>query len=304
MLRRFSGLTKLPPMQLALGGKLDEVSLAWELVGDWSLPAERTVVIFPSLSHGSHVVSTPERVDDGWWEGMIGPGRWIDTNKLRVLCASPLGSPLGGGTSPLSPCPDDGLPWRARFPQITPADQAAAYAALLQELGLPRVHAVVGGSLGGMAALQFASHFPDAVARVAVLNSTPRSSPASIALRSVQRAAVLGDPAWKAGNYAPNEPPVTGLSVARGLGMVGFRTRHEWDARFQWQPVSDAPHFTTTSFEVESYLRHHGSKFAHAFDANCFLLLSKCADLMDLGAGYDNFAAGVTKIKARVCCVV
>lgn len=166
------------------GGRLKEVRASWEQWGDPTLPPSRTIVVFPSFSHGPHMAANRDDPSPGWWDTMVGPGRYIDTNRFRVVCPSILGSPYGS-TCPTSIDPESGKQLRMLFPSITPADQARAHALLMDQLGLDRVHAVVGASLGGMQAMQFASLFPDRLDRLVALVSTPKTTPGSVALRRV-----------------------------------------------------------------------------------------------------------------------
>lgn len=269
------------------GEILPEVRVTVEEWGDPNLGPDRTIAIFPSFSHGHHVAAHAANPAPGWWDEMVGPGRWIDTNRFRVICTSILGSPMGS-TCPKSINPVTGRQYRMSFPTVTTTDQARVHAEALRLIGLDRVHAAVGSSLGGMQVLQFSSLFPDKVDRIAVLVSTGRTSPGSVALRRIQRQAILSDPDWKSGDYAdePGEKsrgPLNGLRVAREMGMIVYRSRQEFDRRFDWR-VQGGTKPTDLTFEVESYLASHGSKFAmkSALDANSYLKLSKCMDLHDL----------------------
>ena len=279
---------------LSLGGSLPSLEITYEEWGDSSLPGERTLFVMPALSATSHMASHTDDPSPGWWEGMVGPGRGIDTNEFRVFCAAILGSPYGT-TSPLSTDPKTGKPYGRDFPQITPADQAQAHAWLLDELGVEKIHGAVGSSLGGMQALQFAALYPDRLDRLIAVSSTGKTTPGTVALRRVGRLAILNDPDYQDGRYDSSRPPARGLAVARELGMIVYRSREEFNQRFGWDPKGP---FTAAArtFEVESYLNHHGERFARVFDANCYLLLSRCMDLMDLGAGFRNYAEGVLRI--------
>jgi homoserine O-acetyltransferase len=168
--------------------------------GDPTLPASRTVYIVPSFSNSSHVVRNLNDPSPGWWEGMVGPGLYIDTNRFRVISASNLGGPFGT-TSPLSTDPSTGAQYRMGFPQITPADQARVHRMLLQHLGLSELHAMIGSSMGGMIALQFAALYPDYVRRLGVTACTAKTTPGTVARRRVQRRAIVADPNFAGGNY-------------------------------------------------------------------------------------------------------
>jgi homoserine O-acetyltransferase len=254
-------------------------------------------MVFPALSAHSHLRSHPDDPSEGWWEEMVGPGRAFDTDRWHVLCASLIGSPYGS-TSPLSTNPRTGRPYGPDFPPITPVDLARAHRLLLEALGIRRVHAVAGASLGGMQVLQFAADYPEALDRFIALSTTARTTPHTVALRRIGRQAILLDPAYAGGRYEPGHGPKTGLKLAREIGTILYRSRDEFNARFRHEPVgSFAPGDKT--FEVESYLAAHGERFAPRFDANCYLILSKCMDLMDLGFGQPSLEAGIRRIEAK-----
>ena len=273
---------------------MPEIEVSWEEWGDSQLPGERTILVMPALSASSHAASNEDNPAPGWWEDMIGPGLGLDTTRYRVICASILGSPFGS-TNPLSVNPQTGRPYGRDFPQITPADQAVVHAWLLEHLGLERIHAVVGASLGGMQALQLAAQFPRQVDRLVCIASTAKTTPGTVALRRVGRLAIMNDPDYNEGRYDPEKGPFRGLAVARELGTITYRSRDEFNKRFSWEP--DGP-LTAQSltFEVERYLNAQGTRFVNRFDANCYLLLSRCMDLMDLGAGQPTYAEGVLRI--------
>ena len=291
---------------MVYGDTLPEVRVTVEEWGDTSLGPDRTVAIFPSFSHGHHVAANAADPSPGWWDGMVGPGRWLDTNRFRVVCSSVLGSPMGS-TCPRTVDPRTGRPYRMAFPTVTTADQARVHALAMDALGLPKVHAVVGASLGGMQALQFATLFPGRTDRVAALVSTGQTSPGSVALRRIQRQAIMSDPDWRNGNYEDAagpaaRGPLAGLRLAREVGMLVYRSRQEFDRRFDWAATGD-PRPVDATFEVESYLSYQGSKFAMggAMDANSYLMLSKCMDLHSIanpriipGNTFEAAAAGIT----------
>ncbi|GMI12684.1 hypothetical protein TrLO_g4174 [Triparma laevis f. longispina] len=292
-------------------GQLNTIDITWEQWGDVNAPDDKTVVIFPSFSHGSHAKSNPSNPSPGWWEFMIGPNEYIDTNKYRVICPSFLGSPYGA-TSPLSVNPETGTlehPYGPNFPQITPADMARGHAELLKYLGIEKVHAVVGGSLGGMQTIAFMSLFPDMVDRACVISGTARTSPFSSALRLVQRKAIEGDPEFYSGFYntpgMKGDGPVDGLKAARMMGMMWYRSREEFDRRFEWgvkeelvdkqiekANSGDKNTIPGASTEVQSYLDYQAAKFSNNFDANCYLLLSRAMDTFDLGCSAKNIVPG------------
>lgn len=283
------------------GEEIDGVHVIVESHGDPTLPATRTIVILPSFSHSAHCASNLADPSPGWWQDIVGPGKAIDTRHFRVVCISVLGSPH----SPCNPTaidPRTGRPWRVTFPQLTPTDLALCHDKVLTTQGLvgpphgPPIHALVGSSLGGMQALQLASLRPGFASRVIAIASTGRSTPFTVAIRRAQRRAILADPAWHGGNYADhgrNVGPWEGLSMAREIGTMFYRSREEFDSRFAWSPAPNAGpamrHFTSTqgTWEVESYLAYAGAKFARTYDPNAYLLLSKAMDLQDIGDGVE-----------------
>lgn len=283
---------------LSLGGSLPEIEIVYEEWGDPKAAPERTVMIMPALSASSHACSTGDDPTPGWWEAMIGPGGHIDTNEYRVLCASILGSPFGS-TSPLTTDPRTGRPYGCDFPQITPADQARMHCWLLEHLGIPRIHCAIGASLGGMQTLQFAALCPKQLDRVVSIAATGKTTPGTVAYRRVGRLAIMMDPDYKNGRYEIGKGPMRGLAVARELGMITYRSRDEFNNRFEWKPRAPFS-IHEPAFDVEGYLQHHGRRFTEAFDANCYLILSRCMDLMDLGAGQETYADGVLRIDCRV----
>jgi len=296
---------------LHLGGSLSSVSIHVECLGDPTLPLSRTVVVFPSFSHSAHVAAHTHDPSPGWWQGMVGPGCPIDTRHFRVLCPSNLGSPFSP-TNPARALGPSGRPLRAAFPTLTPTDLARCHAAVLAALlgagGAPSaaapLHAVVGASMGGMQALQFASLFPGAARRVAAVAATGRTTPFSVAVRSTQRRAILRDPAWHGGDYEDRGAvPEAGLRTARELGTMFYRSREEFDGRFSWAPRAAGVRWDdarAVDWEVEEYLAHAGTKFVRGgFDANAYLLLSKAMDLMDLGdgaGGRRSWAEGARRV--------
>ncbi|KAF1779316.1 Alpha/Beta hydrolase fold [Phytophthora cactorum] len=249
---------------LELGGSLPEVTIEWEQWGDCSLPGDRTILVLPSFSHSSHAASNR---DDPQHDR---PGKAINTSYFRVICPSVLGSPFGA-TSPLTVNPLTGEKYKASFPQLTPADMARCHAKILDDLGIDSVHTVIGASMGGIQALEFAAQFPDRLDRLVGLACTHQTTPGTVAFRRVQR--------LQGGNYTPSVP-LEGMKVALSW---------EFDARFDWNPTGPM-HFKTATFEVESYMDYQANKFARLYDPNCYLLLSKAMDLTNLGRNALNLA--------------
>jgi homoserine O-acetyltransferase len=176
-------------------------------------------------------------------------------------------------------------------------NQAACHSKLLDHLGIGKVHAVIGGSMGGMQAVEFAAQFPERLERLVAISCTAKTTPGTVAFRRVQRRAILSDPAYRDGNYAPGTI-LEGMKVARELGMTCYRSREEFDSRFDWNP-SGPTHFKDLTFDVESYMDYQATKFSRHYDPNCYLLLSKAMDLTNVGLGLTNLAEGVGRIQAE-----
>eukprot|EP01090_Pellita_catalonica_P018127 TRINITY_DN5721_c0_g1_i2.p1 TRINITY_DN5721_c0_g1~~TRINITY_DN5721_c0_g1_i2.p1 ORF type:complete len:391 (+),score=39.50 TRINITY_DN5721_c0_g1_i2:538-1710(+) len=283
---------------LELGSELVDVDIVWE---EWGNPKNpRVVLVLPSLSVGSHARSSVNDPLPGWWEDMIGPEKGIDTERFRVICPAGLGSPFGT-TSPISQQSNSKIYGR-HFPNITPLDQARCHKLLLDHLGLTRLHAVVGSSLGGCTALSLCSAYPDLAQKLVAISCTGKSSPGTVALRAVQRAAVMADEDFMQGDYhLHGKLPMRGMKVARQMGMITYRSRAEFNQRFDWDPQQqDTGEYR---FDVENYLEHKSKEFAAAYDPNCFLLMSRCGDSMDLGRAFSSYAEGLISIQSEVCLI-
>lgn len=267
------------------GGVLPEVELAYET---WGEPrGDNHVVIFTGLSPSAHASSSVLDPDPGWWEGMVGPGKPIDSDHFHVICFNSLGSCFGS-TGAASINPDTGRRWAIDFPTLSIEDIAQAAHEALRELGITRLRAVVGPSMGGMTALAYCLMFPGEVQHMVSISSALAAEPHAIALRSLQRELIRFDPAWKGGHYVFEEQPVAGMRLARKLGMTTYRSAQEWRQRFgrdriRPDPGESLPGNTAfpLRFEVEGYLQSRADRFVGAFDANCYQYLSQAMDLFD-----------------------
>lgn len=283
------------PFRLYRGGRLDDVEIAYETWGELNATRDNAVLLFTGLSPSAHAASSSRDPSPGWWEYMIGPGRPIDTRRFHVICINSLGSCFGS-SGPASPHPRDGEPYRLRFPRLALEDVARAGIELIDALGIERLAAVVGPSMGGMSGLAFALQAPDRSRALALLCSTTAASPHAIAMHALQREMVLNDPAWAQGDYPLDAGPVDGMRLARKLGLSCYRSPGEWVERFgrrRTASASDSDDAFGAEFEVEAYLEHNAAKFAAGFDANCFLYLSRAMDDFDPAehAGGDHRAA-------------
>jgi len=277
-------------------GRLREPTIAYETLGQQNRDRDNAVLIFTGLSPSAHVASSPEDPTTGWWEDMVGPGKPIDTNRYFVICVNSLGSCFGS-TGPASIDPDTGETYRLTFPVLGVEDIAHAGAEVVRSLGIETLFATVGASMGGMTALAFCMLYPQLSRGLVSISSAARALPFSIALRSLQREMIRRDPDWLAGNYAPGRGPISGMRLARKLGMITYRSAREWEHRFGRERTtdvngSDGPF--RIDFEVEAYLEAHANRFIGAFDANCYLYLSRAMDLFDVADHGGSVAAGLS----------
>jgi homoserine O-acetyltransferase/O-succinyltransferase len=278
---------KLPdPFPMWRGGVLHGAEIAYETWGRLNAAHDNALLLFTGLSPSAHAASSPQDPREGWWQRMLGPGLGIDTDRFFVVCVNSLGSCFGS-TGPASIDPATGRPYRLSFPDLSVEDIARAGYEVASSLGIRRVDTVMGPSLGGMVVLAYAALFPGAARRLVSISGTLAASPFSIALRSIQREAITGDPDWRDGNYPTDRPPRAGMSVARKLGTVTYRSAEEWQQRFDRQPVRpDLKQHEpfAAEFAVEGYLESQARRWVSAFDANCYLYLSRAMDRFDLAA--------------------
>ena len=278
------------PFPMWRGGVLHEARVAYETWGTLNAARDNAVLLFTGLSPPAHAASSPADTSEGWWEQMIGAGRALDTNRFFVVCVNSLGSCFGS-TGPASIDPATGAAYRLGFPDLSIEDIARGGFETLRHLGIARADTIIGPSLGGMVVLAFAAQFPGAARRVISISGTAAASPFAIALRSIQREAILRDVDWRGGAYTDEKPPATGMRIARKLGMMTYRSAAEWVERFGRQPAQedlreDGPF--APEFAIQTYLEAHARRFVRAFDPNCYLYISRAMDRFDLarhGAG-------------------
>ena len=294
------------PFEMRRGGALQDVEIAYETWGDLGFCYENAILIFTGLSPSAHAASSTEDPAPGWWEDMIGPGRPIDTRRFFVICVNSLGSPFGS-TSPISLNPQTGKPYRLTFPVLTVEDIARAGYEVAKSLGVRKLAAVVGPSLGGMTVLAYCALFPNSARSVVTISAAARSTPFAIALRSLQREIIRRDPLWREGNYEPGSTPVTGIQLARKLGMITYRSAREWAQRFgrERAHVERKPGDPFgIDFEVESYLENHATKFTGQYDPNCYLYISRAMDLFDLADHGGSVNAALRRFTVERALVV
>lgn len=264
---------------------LPAIDIGYQSYGTLSADGGNVVLICHALSLDQYVAGRhPLTGKPGWWERMVGPGKPIDTDRFFVVCANVLGSCMGT-TGPASIDPETGKPWGMAFPVITIPDMVRAQVALLDALGIDRLHAVVGGSMGGMQALVWGAHHAHRVDRVLVIASAARHSAQNIAFHEVGRQAIMADPAWNGGDYdAALGPPAKGLAVARMAAHITYLSEEGLTEKFGRRLQDrDAKTFGfDADFQVESYLRHQGLAFTDRFDANSYLYITRAMDYFDL----------------------
>ncbi len=274
-------LTVAEPFLMYRGGELPDVRIAWESWGELNPRADNAVLLFTGLSPDAHAASSSADPEPGWWEGMIGPGKPIDTDRFFVLCVNSLGS-CKGSTGPSSINPATGRPWRLKFPELAIEDIARGARLVVEHLNIGRLHAIIGPSMGGFTALAWLKQFPGTTARLGLISSACSATPFAIAIRSLQREAIVTDRNFRNGTYSEDEWPEVGMRLARKLGMISYRSANEWQRRFG---RSRQDYFPATlfgmRFEVESYLETHARKFVGRFDPCSYLYLSRAMDMFD-----------------------
>jgi homoserine O-acetyltransferase len=280
--RRFAMLPD--PFPMWRGEQLHGARIAYETWGVLNDARDNAILLFTGLSPSAHAASSPADPSEGWWEGMVGPGLAIDSNRFFVVCVNSLGSCFGS-TGPASINPATGAPYRLAFPDLSVEDIARAGYETLRSLKIERANTIIGPSLGGMVVLAYAAQFPGATQRLISISGSAAASPFAIALRSIQREAILRDPDWRGGAYTDEQPPATGMRIARKLGMMTYRSAHEWRERFGRQPAKEQPDGPfAPEFAIQSYLEAHARRFVRAFDPNCYLYISRAMDRFDLAA--------------------
>jgi homoserine O-acetyltransferase/O-succinyltransferase len=301
--RRFLRVPADRPFALEGGGILRGVDIAYETWGELNGSASNAVLICHALTGDSHVAGSSGHGHPavGWWDDLVGPGKAIDTERWFVVCGNVLGG-CQGTTGPASVDPDTGRPYGGRFPVVTIRDIVRSQALLATHLGIPRWLAVVGGSMGGMQALEWTVMYPERVRSAAVLATSVAASAQQIAWSHVGRMAVAGDPRWRDGDYYDAEPgdgPHEGLALARAIAQIHYRSEQVFQDRFDRRTVEPIDRLSLWDrFQVESYLDYHGEKLVRRFDANSYLVLNKAMDLHDLARKRGSVAAALDRVTA------
>ena len=289
------------------GGQLGPVTLAYETWGTLNAERDNAILVTHALTGSAHAhdVEQPDDPKVAWWNPLIGPDRPFDTSRYFVICSNILGS-CYGSTGPSSLDPHTGRPYGMRFPVITIRDMVHAQRQLLTHLGIEQLAMVAGGSIGGLQALEWAVSYPNLVRNLAVIAATPALTAQAIAFSEVERQAIMADPLWQGGDYAPEQGPTTGLAIARMLAMITYQSEETMELRFARQPARrlDIPSPSHAAdiggrFDVEGYLYYQGASLASRFDATSYLYISRAMDLYDVCEGYSSLESALSRIQAK-----
>lgn len=293
-----------PPNELDLecGRKLGPITLAYETYGEFSGEKDNAILILHALSGDAHVAgfNSPDEEKPGWWDDMVGPGKAFDTEKYFVICSNIIGG-CKGSTGPGSINPETGKPYALSFPIITIKDMVNAQKRLIDSLGIEKLLCVVGGSMGGMQALQWVVSYPDMVRLAIPIATTGHLTTQAIAFDEVGRHAIMSDPDWMNGEYYGKAVPHRGLSIARMIGHITYLSEKSMHHKFgrKLQDKAAYGYDFVTDFQVESYLKYKGDSFVKRFDANSYLYISKAMDYFDLSEPYGSLAAAFEGVKAK-----
>jgi homoserine O-acetyltransferase len=297
----------LPPdgLQLSDGKVLTEVTVAYEAYGTLAADGRNAIYVCHALTGDAHAAlyHAEDDRDPGWWDELIGPGKGIDTDRYYVVCANILGG-CKGTTGPCSTNPETGKPYGTAFPLITVRDVVQVQKLLLDQLSVSELYAVIGGSLGGMQALEWAVRFPDYVKRCICVASGVNLSPQALTFDIIARSEIESDPNWAGGDYYDkSESPESGLSRARQIGHVTYLSSASMATKFgrdeRASPYPGQSSLFSTNFQIESYLNHQGSKFVKRFDANSYLYISRMMDMFDLVAEFGSLAEAFRDAKSK-----
>lgn len=285
------------PLRLDAGTSLAPVSVAYEIYGELNARRDNAILVCHALTGSAHAagLSSDDPRSAGWWDPLIGPGKTLDTSRFCVICSNFLGS-CYGTTGPSSTNPATGRPYGLRFPPITVRDMVRVQQKLLEALGVRRLHTVIGGSLGGMQVLEWALMAPATVASIIPIATALQHSPWCIGLNDLARQAIMLDPAWENGDYYDSGQPARGLSLARQIAMMSYRSSGSFLERFgrervpgefgrEHVPDRACPSPGAPTYQVERYLRYQGEKLVDRFDANTYITISRAMDSHDVARG-------------------
>lgn len=295
-----------PPNSLRLesGAELVRLPVAYETFGTYNPQKPNAVLVCHALTGDSHACGRygPDDSKPGWWDPVIGPGRAIDTERYFVICSNVIGG-CQGTVGPSSPDPATGRPYGIRFPVVTPRDMVRVQRELMRKLNIPKLLAVIGGSLGGMQVMEWIVTYPDMMTGAIPVATCGRFHPQGIAFNEVQRRAIINDPNWNGGDYYDGLRPEAGLALARMLGMITYRSDESMHRQFSRRvrgTDEDILRGFDTRFEAESYLYHQGDALVRRFDANSYLYLSRAMDLHDVSRGHSSYWEALDRIQAKL----
>jgi homoserine O-acetyltransferase len=301
------------PFAMRRGGELVDARLAYETWGTLNAARDNAILILTGMSPGAHAASSAADHAPGWWEDMLGPGKHIDTEHWFVICVNSLGS-CKGSTGPASINPRTGKVYKLDFPELTLEDVGNSAFELVRGLGIEKLACLIGNSMGGMGALGYLLQHPGSARAHISISTAPQAHPFAIAIRSLQREAIRLDPNWNQGDYDDEHYPEAGMSIARKLGVITYRSAIEWAGRFSRirldnQTRADDNPFGL-EFQVESYLAGHAKRFVRNFDPNCYLYLSRASDWFDAGEyapgphGHGDVTTALKKIDVERALVI
>ncbi|MDA7817276.1 homoserine O-acetyltransferase [Sulfurimonas sp.] len=292
------------PLYLESGRILEPYDITYETYGELNDDKSNVVVVCHALTGSHHCAGTYE--DDtkaGWWDGLIGPGKAIDTDKYFVICTNVIGSCFGS-TGPMSPQLPHHNPYRYKFPVVTVKDMIKAQRILFDRLNIHSVHAIVGGSMGGMQALQFAIHYPKFAKKIISMATTHATQPWAIAFNKVAQESILKDPDFKQGYYDSEvikEHGLAGMAVGRMAGHISFLSHESMNEKFGREyKRNDGLYELFGKFQIESYLEYNGYNFTKWFDPLSYLYITKAINIYDLSRGFDSMKEALKKINSEL----
>lgn len=292
------------PLYLESGRILEPYDIVYETYGKLNDEKSNVIVICHALTGSHHAAGTYEgETKAGWWDGLIGPGKAIDTDKYFVICSNVIGSCFGS-TGPISTQPPHHEPYRYKFPVISIKDMVKAQRILFDRLNIHRVEAIIGGSMGGMQALQFAIHYPNFAKKIIALATTYATQPWAIAFNKVAQEAILKDPDFKQGYYDPElikEQGLSGMAIGRMAGHISFLSPESMQRKFGREyKRTDGLYELFGKFQVESYLEYNGYNFTKWFDPLSYLYITKAINIYDITRGFDSLSEALSKITAEL----
>lgn len=292
------------PLYLESGRILEPYDIVYETYGELNEDKSNVIVVCHALTGSHHCAGTYEgESKTGWWDGLIGPNKAIDTNKFFVICSNVLGSCFGS-TGPMSPRLPSLEPYRYKFPVITIKDMVKAQRILFDRLDIHHVHAIIGGSMGGMQALQFAIHYPNFATKIIAMATTHATGPWAIAFNKVAQEAILKDPDFKQGYYDPEmikENGLTGMAVGRMAGHISFLSPESMNSKFGREyKRNDGLYELFGKFQIESYLEYNGYNFTKWFDPLAYLYITKAINIFDLSRGFDSLEEAMKKVASEL----